>query len=107
MRRYLIPYSIIALGACAMLYLIAPADAATLRIGTKTFTVSDETAARIQAFAAANYACLPATVDNPCPPNPNPLASMYDAILEGIKNNVRSWEAQEKLKAVAAPPDLN
>lgn len=105
LRKYIVPYSIVAAGALA--YFVTVADAATLRIGTKDYQVSAQTVARIRAFAEANYKCLPPTTDNECPPNPNPMQSMYDAIRDGLMNNVRAWEAQEALKAVPAPPALD
>jgi len=84
----------------------------TFATKTKTFTVSAASANRFAAWAAAAYPTIPNPAFPGTPgapatlPNPEPVLSAIDALWAGIRANVRNYEKNLGVAAVATPGDL-
>lgn len=75
----------------------------TITFGPKTqnYAVSGANLIRLQAWANAVYATLPNGQVNP-----DPVGSAMDAVWQGLRNNVISWEKANSVAAVPTPGDL-
>lgn len=93
----------------------------SITVGGTTYTenITAPNAARLQAWAAANYATLPnpayvTPCGSPLPaclpqtiPDPSPAMSAFKAVAQGIKNNVTGWEKSQAHAAIADPAPIN
>ena len=79
---------------------------------TKSFTVSAANVTRFSNWAAAAYPTIPNPAFPGTPgapptlPNPEPVLSAIDALWQGVKNNVISYEKGLSVAAVPIPGDL-
>lgn len=97
------------LAAC--FFLIAPtAFAVTLSctVGAKTASVniSSANASRMAAWANAVYATR-VRADGTVEPEPDPVLAALGGLLDGVRNNVVSWEREQARAAVPQPSPIN
>lgn len=111
------------LGAMLLSLLATTASAVvvTLSVGPTVYTenITAPNAARLSAWAAALYPTIPnPAYVTPCGPplpaclsptlpNPDPGKTAFQAVIQGIKDNVTNFEREQSKAAVATPAPIN